>query len=99
MNVQPTSTGMTVDHNLMIGSRQNYAVYVFSGTTTVKCNDVSITNNKIQGSFNEDQIQANLYHDADGDGNGLLIEGNEFSGNVEWATTTTSSRRCGPATT
>jgi hypothetical protein len=84
VNVQPTSTGMTVDHNLMIGSRQNYAVYVCPGTTTVKCNDVSITNNKIQGSFNEDQIQANLYHDADGDGNGLLIEGNEFSGNVEW---------------
>ena len=55
------------------------------GTTTVKCNDVSITNNKIQGSFNEDQIQANLYHDGpDADPYGLLVEGNEFLGNVEW---------------
>ena len=49
---------MTVDHNLMIGSRTNYAVYVCPGTTTVQCNDVSITNNKIQGSFNEDQIRS-----------------------------------------
>jgi hypothetical protein len=84
VNVQPTSTGMKVDHNLMIGNRSGYAVYVCPGTTTVRCNDVAITNNRIQGSFNEDQIQANLYHDADGDGNGLLIEGNEFVGNVEW---------------
>ena len=56
-----------------------------SGTTTVRCNDVSITNNKIQGSFDEDQIQANLYHDGpDADPYGLLVEGNEFLGNVEW---------------
>ena len=85
VDVQPASTGMTVDHNLMIGNRTNYAVYVCPGTTTVKCNDVSITNNKIQGSFNEDQIQANLYHDGpDADPYGLLVEGNEFVGNVEW---------------
>jgi hypothetical protein len=84
VDIQPSSTGMTVDHNLIIGNRSNYAVYVCPGTTTLRCNDVSITNNKIQGSFNEDQIQANLYHDADGDGNGLLVQGNEFSGNIEW---------------
>ena len=85
VDVQPASTGMTVDHNLMIGDRTNYAVYVCPGTTTVKCNDVSITNNQIQGSFNEDQIQANLYHDGpDADPYGLLVEGNEFVGNVEW---------------
>ena len=31
----------------------------------------------------EDQIRANVYHDADGDGVGLLVEGNEFRGNTE----------------
>ena len=85
VDVQPASTGMTIDHNLMIGNRTNYAVYVCPGTTTVRCNDVSITNNQIQGSFDEDQIQANLYHDGpDADPYGLLVEGNEFLGNVEW---------------
>ena len=100
VDVQPASTGMTIDHNLMVGNRTDYAVYVCPGTTTVRCNDVSITNNKIQGSFDEDQIQANLYHDGpDADPYGLLVEGTSSSGTSSGATTTTSFSPCGAATT
>ena len=33
--------------------------------------------------MSEDQIRANVFHDGDGDGIGLLVEGNEFRGNTE----------------
>src|SRR5919197_4423409 len=79
---QPGSTGMTADHNLFVGG--DYYAVVAANTTTTTVNDVSITNNRFVGRFNEDAIRANRYHDADGDGNGLLIEGNEFTGNVEY---------------
>ena len=48
VDIQPSSTGMTVDHNLIIGNRSDYAVYVCPGTTTLRCNDVAIINNKIR---------------------------------------------------
>jgi hypothetical protein len=79
---QPGSTGMTADHNLFVGG--DYYAVVAANTTTTTVNDVSITNNRFVGRFNEDAIRANRYHDADGDGEGLLIEGNEFTGNVEY---------------
>ena len=85
VNVQPSSTGMTVDHNLLVGTRSNYGVFICPGSSSAQCSDVTITGNRFQGSFNEDQIQANIYHDGpDADPYGLLIEGNEFVGNVEW---------------
>ena len=85
VDVQPGSTGVTVSHNLLVGTRSSYGVYVCPGSTTNDCNDVTITGNRFQGSFDEDQIQANIYHDGpDADPYGLLIEGNEFVGNVEW---------------
>ena len=82
VDVQPGSTGMTVDHNLH-GRRRAATTASTSvpGSTTARCNDVTITGNSFQGTFDEDQIQANLYHDGpDGDPYGLLIEGNEFVG-------------------
>jgi hypothetical protein len=49
-----------------------------SDSTT--CNDVKIVGNKLEGPYGEDGIRANRYHDANGDGIGLLVEGNEFTG-------------------
>jgi hypothetical protein len=80
--VMPGSVGMTVDHNLLVGGN-HYGVVVCPAQPPLHCDDVSITNNRFVGRFNEDAIRANVYHDADGDGAGLLIERNEFTGNVE----------------
>jgi len=49
-----------------------------SDSTT--CDDVKIIGNKFQGPYGEDGIRANRYHDGNGDGIGLLVEGNEFTG-------------------
>jgi hypothetical protein len=76
------STGMTADHNLFIGGSHFGVMAGPSTTTTV--NDVAVTNNIFQGRFSEDAIRLNRYHDGpDADNIGVLIEGNDFSGNVE----------------
>jgi hypothetical protein len=80
---RPGSTGMTADHNLFVGG--NYFAVMAAATTTTTVNDVSITNNRFVGRFNEDAIRLNRYHDGpDADPYGVLIEGNEFTGNVEY---------------
>jgi hypothetical protein len=82
-DAQPGSTGMTADHNLFVGG--SYFGVMAASSTTTTVNDVSITNNRFQGRFNEDAIRLNRYHDGpDADPYGVLIEGNEFSGNVEY---------------
>ena len=43
------------------------------------CNDTTIIGNQLIGPFGEDAIHLNRYHDADGDGVGILIEGNEIT--------------------
>ncbi len=78
------SVGMTADHNLIVGDRTDYGVMACPATPPDRCDDMSITNNIFEGSFDEDAIRANVYHDADSDGNGLLVEDNEFRGNEEW---------------
>jgi hypothetical protein len=76
------STGMTADHNLFVGG--GYFGVMAGPSTTTTVNDVSITNNRFQGNFSEDAIRLNRYHDGpDADPYGVLIEGNEFSGNQE----------------
>jgi hypothetical protein len=81
--VMPGSVGMTVDHNLLVGGNHD-GVYVCPAEPPAHCDDVSITNNRFVGRFSEDAIHANVYHDGpDADANGLLVEHNEFSGNVE----------------
>jgi hypothetical protein len=76
------STGMTADHNLFVGG--SYFGVMAGPSTTTTVNDVSITNNRFEGNFNEDAIRLNRYHDGpDADPYGVLIEGNEFSGNQE----------------
>jgi hypothetical protein len=80
---RPGSSGMTADHNLMVGDGTHYGVMACASSSTM-CNDVSITNNIFDGRFDEDAIQANRYHDSgDADSYGLLVEGNEFRGMQE----------------
>jgi hypothetical protein len=80
---KPGSTGMSADHNLFVGG--GYYAVMAAATTTTTVNDVSITNNRFDGRFDEDAIRLNRYHDGpDADPYGVLIEGNEFTGNVEY---------------
>jgi Bacterial Ig domain len=80
---RPGSTGMTADHDLFVGG--DYFAVIAANTTTTTVNDVSITNNRFVGRFDEDAIRLNRYHDGpDADPYGILIEGNEFTGNVEY---------------
>jgi hypothetical protein len=48
-------------------------------TDTVTVNDVAIVGNEFVGPFGEDAIRLNRYHDANGDGIGALVAGNEFT--------------------
>ncbi|HEY6594383.1 MAG TPA: Ig-like domain-containing protein [Asanoa sp.] len=82
-DARPGSTGMTADHNLFVGG--NYYGVMAAATSSTAVNDVTITNNSFVGRFNEDAIRLNRYHDGpDSDPYGVLIEGNEFTGNVEY---------------
>ncbi len=75
--VQPGTTGMAVDHNRITGG---YMGVNAGPTSSTQVNDVEITGNEFVGPFGEDAIRLNRYHDSDGDGVGVLIEGNEFTG-------------------
>ena len=74
--VQPGASGMTIDHNRITGGGQGIDACPSSSTT---CNDTKIIGNKLIGPFGEDAIHLNRYHDANGDGIGVLIEGNEIT--------------------
>ncbi len=76
VEIQPGSTRMSVKHNRIGGG---YFGIDAGPTTTVTVNDVEIVGNKFVGPFGEDAIRLNRYHDADGDGVGALISGNEFT--------------------
>ncbi|HEX7298611.1 MAG TPA: right-handed parallel beta-helix repeat-containing protein [Solirubrobacteraceae bacterium] len=80
VTVQPGSNHMTVQFNRISGG---YFGVQAGPTTTTTVNDVTIRGNKFVGNFGEDAIRLNRYHDADGDGIGALIEGNEITGVVE----------------
>jgi hypothetical protein len=71
-----------VDHNRIL-SGGHYGVFVCTAEPPDQCEDTKITGNFFDGKMNEDQIRANVFHDGNGDGIGLLVEGNEFRGNTE----------------
>jgi hypothetical protein len=71
-----------VDHNRILAG-DHYGVFVCTATPPDQCDDTKIVGNLFDGAMEEDQIRANVYHDGDGDGIGLLVEGNEFRGNTE----------------
>ena len=61
VTVQPGSTGMVVDHNLISGG---YFGVDRGPHLEHHVNDVSVIGNKFQGPFGEDAIRANRYHDT-----------------------------------
>lgn len=75
IDLMPGSTGMTVDHNRITGGYMGINL----PTSSTQVNDARITGNRFVGPFGEDAIRLNRYHDSDGDGVGILIEGNEFT--------------------
>jgi hypothetical protein len=83
-DIKTSSVGMKVEHNLIVGSRTGYGVFVCPATPPNHCDDAAIIGNKFDGSFDEDAIRANVYHDGDSDGIGLLVADNEFIGNEEF---------------
>ena len=74
--VQPGASGMTIDHNRITGGGQGIDACRPRRTMV---NDTKIIGNKLIGPFGEDAIHLNRYHDANGDGIGVLIEGNEIT--------------------
>jgi hypothetical protein len=76
VTIEPGTTGMVVDHNRITGG---YMGVNAGPTSSTQINDAAITNNQLVGPFGEDAIRLNRYHDADGNGVGILIEGNEIS--------------------
>ncbi len=75
--VEPGSAAITVAHNRISGG---YFGIDAGPTTTTTVDDTEIVGNQFIGPFGEDAIHLNRYHDADGDGVGILIEGNEITG-------------------
>jgi hypothetical protein len=76
VQIQPGSSAMTIEHNKITGGGQGIDGCPSSTTT---CNDTKIIGNQLIGPFGEDAIHLNRYHDGDGDGVGILIEGNEIT--------------------
>ena len=77
VSIQPGANGMTVEHNRITGGGEGVDGCPSSTTT---CNDMRIIGNELIGPFGEDAIHLNRYHDGDGDGVGVLIEGNSITG-------------------
>ncbi len=76
IQVQPGASGITIEHNRVTGGGQGIDV---GPTSTTTINDTKIIGNQLIGPFGEDAIHLNRYHDGDGDGVGILIEGNEIT--------------------
>jgi hypothetical protein len=76
IQVQPGATGITVEHNRVTGGGQGIEA---GPTDTTTVNDTKIIGNQLIGPFGEDAIHLNRYHDSNGDGVGILIEGNEIT--------------------
>jgi hypothetical protein len=77
IEVEPGSKLITIQDNKLTGGY--FGVDACNSTSTT-CDDVKIIGNKFEGPYGEDGIRANRYHDGNGDGIGLLVEGNEFTG-------------------
>jgi hypothetical protein len=75
--IEPESKEVTIAHDRITGG---YLGIDACNSDTATCDDVKIIGNKLEGPYGEDGIRANRYQDGDGDGVGLLVEGNEFTG-------------------
>jgi hypothetical protein len=79
IELRPGTSRVLLSGNRFVGGY--FGVDMATATTYIS--DVTIRGNQFAGPFGEDGIRANRYHDGDGDGSGLLVEGNEFTGIVE----------------
>jgi Right handed beta helix region len=77
VQIQPGATAITIEHNRVTGGGQGIDA---GPTTTTSIDDLAIVGNQLVGPFGEDAIHLNRYHDGDGDGVGILVEGNEITG-------------------
>jgi len=75
--VEPGSSAIAIAYNRISGG---YFGVDAGPTTTTTVDDTAIVGNRFIGPFGEDAIHLNRYHDADGDGVGVLVEGNEITG-------------------
>jgi hypothetical protein len=75
--IEPESAEVTILHDRITGG---YLGIDACNSDEATCDDVAILGNKLEGPYGEDGIRANRYHDGNGDGIGLLVEGNEFTG-------------------
>jgi hypothetical protein len=76
IQVMPGATGITVEHNRVTGGGEGIEA---GPTDTTTVNDTKIIGNQLIGPFGEDAIHLNRYHDSNGDGIGILVEGNEIT--------------------
>jgi hypothetical protein len=76
IQVMPGATAIAVEHNRVTGGGQGIEA---GPTDTTTVNDTRIVGNQLIGPFGEDAIHLNRYHDSNGDGIGVLIEGNEIT--------------------
>jgi hypothetical protein len=76
VDVAPGSNHQTVQFNRISGG---YMGVQAANTSSTTVDDATIRANKFVGPFGEDAIRLNRYHDSDGDGVGILIEGNEIT--------------------
>ncbi len=76
IQVMPGATAIAVEHNRVTGGGQGIEA---GPTDTTTVNDTRIVGNQLVGPFGEDAIHLNRYHDSNGDGIGILIEGNEIT--------------------
>jgi hypothetical protein len=76
IQIQPGASGIAVEHNRVTGGGQGIDA---GPTSTTTINDTKIIGNELIGPFGEDAIHLNRYHDGDGDGVGILVEGNEIT--------------------
>ncbi len=76
IQVQPGATAIAIEHNRITGGGQGIDA---GPTETTTIDDTRIIGNQLIGPFGEDAIHLNRYHDSNGDGLGILIEGNEIT--------------------
>jgi hypothetical protein len=76
VTVEPGSTAIEIAHNRISGG---YFGVDAAPTATTSVDDTAIVGNQFVGPFGEDAIHLNRYHDSDGDGIGILVEGNEIT--------------------
>ena len=74
--VEPGASRITIEHNRIKGGYFGIDACISTYTT---CDDERIIGNQFIGPYGEDGIRAGRYHDGNGDGVGLLVEGNEFT--------------------